>query len=81
MGLPENGGHRLGDASVKYVMVDEVQDYTCAQLMVLRRYFRRAHFLLLGDENQAIKATTRVVCRNSLRVRGKRRLRARNAAL
>ncbi len=46
------------DASVKYVMVDEVQDYTCAQLMVLRRYFRRAHFLLLGDENQAIKAHT-----------------------
>lgn len=48
----------MGDASVKYVMIDEVQDYTCAQLMVLRRYFRRAHFLLLGDENQAIKAHT-----------------------
>lgn len=48
----------MGDASVKYVMVDEVQDYTCAQLMVLRRYFRRARFLLLGDENQAIKDHT-----------------------
>lgn len=48
----------MSDASVEYVMVDEVQDYTCAQLMVLRRYFRRAHFLLLGDENQAIKAHT-----------------------
>ena len=48
----------MGDASVKYVMVDEVQDYTCAQLVVLRRYFRRARFLLLGDENQAIKDHT-----------------------
>lgn len=48
----------MGDASVKYVMVDEAQDYTCAQLMVLRRYFRRARFLLLGDENQAIKDHT-----------------------
>ncbi|MDO4442549.1 MAG: AAA family ATPase [Slackia sp.] len=48
----------MSDASVKYVMIDEVQDYTCAQLMVLRRYFRRARFLLLGDENQAIKAHT-----------------------
>lgn len=48
----------MSDASVKYVMVDEVQDYTCAQLMVLRRYFRRARFLLLGDENQAIRAHT-----------------------
>ncbi len=48
----------MGEPSVKYVMVDEVQDYTCAQLAVLARYFRRAHFLLLGDENQAIKERT-----------------------
>ena len=39
---------------VRYVMIDEVQDYTQVQLMVLARYFARAHFLLLGDENQAI---------------------------
>ena len=39
---------------VRYVMVDEVQDYTAVQLMVLARYFSQAHFLLLGDENQAI---------------------------
>lgn len=44
----------LSNPSAKYVMVDEVQDYTTAQLVILRRYFRRAHFLLLGDENQAI---------------------------
>ncbi len=40
---------------VRYVMVDEVQDYSEAQLMVLARQFPRAHFLLLGDENQAIR--------------------------
>lgn len=39
---------------VRYVMIDEVQDYTPAQLMVMAAYFRRAHFMLLGDENQAI---------------------------
>lgn len=48
----------MSDPDAKYVMVDEVQDYTVAQLMVLRRYFRRARFLLLGDRNQAIKAHT-----------------------
>ena len=39
---------------VRYVMIDEVQDYSQVQLMVLARYFGNAHFLLLGDENQAI---------------------------
>ena len=48
----------MGNPWAKYVMVDEVQDYTAAQLMVLARYFRRAHFLLLGDENQAIRPNT-----------------------
>lgn len=44
-----------GDANARYVMVDEVQDYTMAQLLVLARYYRRAHFMMLGDENQAIQ--------------------------
>ncbi len=48
----------LGNPDAKYVMVDEVQDYTAAQLAVLARYFRRAHFLLLGDPNQAIAPDT-----------------------
>ena len=39
-------------------MIDEVQDYTVAQLAVLARYFKRAHFLLLGDQNQAIAPGT-----------------------
>lgn len=48
----------MSNPDAKYVMVDEVQDYTTAQLAVLARYFRRANFLLLGDENQAIKPGT-----------------------
>lgn len=48
----------MGKPETKYVMIDEVQDYTAAQLAVLARYFRRAHFMLLGDEHQAIKAGT-----------------------
>ena len=48
----------LGDAYAKYVMIDEVQDYSAAQLAVLARFFRRAHFMLLGDENQAINPST-----------------------
>ena len=39
-------------------MVDEVQDYTVAQLAVLARYFPNAHFLMLGDENQAVRGGT-----------------------
>ena len=49
-------GH--GERDARYVMIDEVQDYTVTQLMVLARYFSRAHFLLLGDENQAIREGT-----------------------
>ena len=47
-----------GIRGARYVMVDEVQDYTEAQLMVLARLFKGAHFLLLGDENQSIKEGT-----------------------
>ena len=48
----------MGDKNVKYVMIDEVQDYTAAQLMVLRRYFGNAKFMMLGDEFQAIRQGT-----------------------
>ncbi len=44
----------MGDPDAKYVMIDEVQDYSEGQLAVMARYFRRANFLLLGDPNQAI---------------------------
>ena len=55
MKLALAGGANRG---ARYVMVDEVQDYSLAQLMVMARYFCNAHFLLLGDENQAIKEGT-----------------------
>ena len=47
-----------GDKNARYVMIDEVQDYTVSQLMVLAKHFSRAHFLLLGDEHQAISEGT-----------------------
>ena len=47
-----------GERHARYVMVDEVQDYTTTQLAVLTRYFPNAHFLLLGDENQAVNEGT-----------------------
>ena len=43
-----------GEKDARFVIVDEVQDYTEAQLIVLSKHFSRAHFLLLGDEHQAI---------------------------
>ena len=48
----------MGDKNARYVMIDEVQDYTAAQLMVLRRYFGKAKFMMLGDEFQAIRPGT-----------------------
>ena len=46
------------DRNMRYVMVDEVQDYTAAQIMVFRKYFPNAKFMLLGDEFQAIREGT-----------------------
>ncbi len=46
------------DRNMRYVMIDEVQDYTKAQLMVFRKYFPNARFMLLGDEFQAIREGT-----------------------
>ena len=48
----------MGNPDAKYVMIDEVQDYSEGQLAVMARYFRRANFLLLGDPNQAIAEGT-----------------------
>ncbi len=48
----------MGEPKVKYAIIDEVQDYSQGQLALLSYYFPNAHFLLLGDENQAIKPGT-----------------------
>ncbi len=46
------------DRNMRYVMVDEIQDYTMAQLLVFRKYFPSARFMLLGDEFQSIRNGT-----------------------
>ena len=51
------------DRNARYLMIDEVQDYTEAQIRVLSKYFMRAHFMLLGDENQAIRPGTATFAR------------------
>lgn len=46
------------DRQTRYVMIDEVQDYTEAQIYVLMQYFPQAKFMMLGDEFQAIRPGT-----------------------
>ncbi|OON85800.1 hypothetical protein BXO88_10170 [Oribacterium sp. C9] len=48
----------FSDHNTRYVIVDEVQDYTEAQLMVMTKYFKNAHFMMLGDEFQSIHSGT-----------------------
>ena len=38
----------------RYLLIDEVQDYTLAQLGLLIELFPKTNFTLVGDENQAI---------------------------
>ncbi|AVL45414.1 HelD family protein [Enterococcus faecium] len=38
----------------RYLLIDEVQDYTLAQFGLLIELFPKTHFTLVGDENQAI---------------------------
>ncbi|GAT17921.1 RNA polymerase recycling motor HelD [Secundilactobacillus silagei] len=46
-------GHK-GEKEMRYVFIDEIQDYTPFQLAYLKFSFPRAKFTLLGDLNQAI---------------------------
>ncbi len=48
----------LCDRNMRYVMVDEIQDYTAAQLQVLFKYYPNARFMMLGDEFQSIRRGT-----------------------
>ncbi|WP_125703793.1 RNA polymerase recycling motor HelD [Lacticaseibacillus daqingensis] len=45
---------RHGERNMRYVFIDEIQDYTPYQLAYLRTSFPKAKFTLLGDLNQAI---------------------------
>ncbi|MTD37567.1 AAA family ATPase [Erwinia sp. CPCC 100877] len=48
----------LANQQMAFVLVDEVQDYTEAQVMLLLALFPKANFTLAGDENQAIFNTS-----------------------
>jgi DNA helicase-2/ATP-dependent DNA helicase PcrA len=45
---------RHGDRKMRFVFIDEIQDYTPFQLAYLKASFPKAKFTLLGDLNQAI---------------------------
>ena len=47
---------KRGDRDMRYVFIDEIQDYNAFQLAYLRFNFPRAKFTLLGDLNQSIYA-------------------------
>ncbi|HAT55243.1 MAG TPA: ATP-dependent DNA helicase [Lactobacillus sp.] len=45
---------KKGEKEIRFVFIDEVQDYSAFQLAFLKFSFPRARFTLLGDLNQAI---------------------------
>lgn len=45
---------KSGDRDMRYVFIDEIQDYNAFQLAFLKSTFPRARFTMLGDLNQAI---------------------------
>lgn len=47
---------KKGERSMRYVFIDEIQDYNAFQLAYIRFNFPRAKFTLLGDLNQSIYA-------------------------
>jgi DNA helicase-2/ATP-dependent DNA helicase PcrA len=48
----------LSNRQMAFILVDEVQDYTEAQILLLLNLFPQANFTLAGDENQAIFNTS-----------------------
>ncbi|MBQ6454634.1 MAG: ATP-binding domain-containing protein [Eggerthellaceae bacterium] len=48
----------FADRETRYVTIDEVQDYTASELLLLSEYFPHANFLMLGDRHQAISASS-----------------------
>lgn len=43
--------------TVKALFVDEAQDYTADQLLIIRQLFDHAHITLVGDHNQVLSTT------------------------
>ncbi len=47
-----NGYPNAGN--IRHIIIDEAQDYTMMQLLILRKIFKTASFTILGDINQTI---------------------------
>lgn len=45
---------KIAVPKMRFVLIDEVQDYTSAQMALLLELFPKSEFTLVGDENQAI---------------------------
>lgn len=46
------------DNNIRYVLIDEAQDYSPIQLAIVRRMFPRSRITLLGDLNQSVFSLT-----------------------
>ena len=42
------------EQSIKQVVIDEAQDYTTLQYIIISKIFKKASFTILGDVNQNI---------------------------
>lgn len=54
MTIQHNLVEKISVPNMRFVLIDEVQDYTTAQLSLLMDLFPRSGFTMVGDENQAI---------------------------
>jgi len=51
-------GYKNKIKNIKHVVIDEVQDYSVMELLVLTELFKNCSFTVLGDTNQAINYLT-----------------------
>ncbi|XJS09773.1 UvrD-helicase domain-containing protein [Aerococcaceae bacterium WGS1372] len=45
---------KISMPQMKFLLIDEVQDYNSAQILLLNKLFPRSQFTMVGDENQSI---------------------------
>lgn len=45
---------KISMSQMKFLLIDEIQDYTSAQILLLNKLFPRSQFTMVGDENQSI---------------------------
>ena len=59
------GGYNY-NKDIKYVVIDEAQDYTNMQYLILKNIFKGVSFTILGDSNQAVNPLFNYKSLNSL---------------